>query len=154
MITNNRFQGDPAIKITERGAHMLFIGGQPVMDQGLENAAQISLFTKLGWWGNTLISDPNRKIGSSFQENRTIVEIQTLNDYRDAADAALKWMKDVGLASKIEIEVMNPYTDHIYTTIKIYPPGQDAEELIFLNNGLNWIYQAGNPANERLTNVL
>ena len=48
----NRFQGDVAVSITEDGAKMKFINGQPVMDQGLENAVLISLFTKKGYFEN------------------------------------------------------------------------------------------------------
>ena len=141
------------MKITESGAHMKFIDGQLIMDAGLENAVQISLFTKPGWWGNAIIKNSNRKIGSEYQKIR-VTDIKTINDVRDAAEKALAWMKDVGLASKIDISVINPFTNHIYTTIKIYPPGQDAQELIFISNGINWLYQAGNPANERMRDVL
>ena len=149
----NRFQGDPAVKITENGARMKFIGGQPVMDQGLENAVQISLFTKKGWWGNFLLGE-NEKIGSNFESIRVVVDIQTINDYRDDAVLALKWMTDVGLASKIDVTVTNPYINQIWTKIIITPPGQDAMELLFIKNGLNWILQAQNPAHERMTDVI
>ncbi|GAH42746.1 unnamed protein product [marine sediment metagenome] len=145
----NRFQGDPAIKIEMDGATMKFIDGQPVLDQGLENAALISLFTKPGWWGNTLEQDENKKIGSNFERQRTIVDVQTINDVNDDADAALKSMKDSGLVSKFDITVTNPYTDQIYVGIIFYPPGQDAQELLLLKNGMNWINQAKNPAHER-----
>lgn len=145
----NRFQGDPAIKITEQGATMKFIGGQPIMDQGLENAVIISLFTKRGYWGNALEQDENKKIGSDFERQRTIVDIQTINDVRDDVNVALQWMKDVNLVSKIEVDVTNPYTDQIWVNIKLYPPGQDVQELLFFKNGVNWISQAKYPAHER-----
>jgi len=148
-MTFNRFQGDPAIKITESGASMKFIGGQPVMDQGLENAVTISLFTKPGWWGNALIRDDNKKIGADFERVRVTVDLQTINDYADAARQALKWMKDSNLASRVEVTVTNPRTDWIKTQIDIYPPGQDLQSLLFLKNGLNWISQAVNPAHKR-----
>ncbi len=148
-MINNRFQGDPAIKITDSGATMKFIGGQPIMDAGLENAAIISLFTKPGWWGNTLIADENQKIGSEFEQIRTIIDVQTINDYNDAATLALKWMRDSGIASKIDIEVTNPSNDIINTSIIIRPPGSDLTELLFIKNGLNWLSQAQNPAHER-----
>lgn len=150
----NRFQGDPAIKLTPDGAKMKFIGGQPIMDQGFDNAVQISLFTKPGWWGNDLVIEDNKKIGSTFQEQRTIVDIQTINDYTDAAKLALNWMIDNNIASKIEINVTNPNMNYIKTSIFIYPPGQDASKLLFLQNGINWISQAKNPAYERLENVI
>ena len=154
MTTYNRFQGEPAVTLKNGGASMQYISGQPVMDQGLENTTQISLFTKPGWWGNVLFSDPNKKIGSTFQEIRPIIDIQTINDYTDAADDALSWMKKVKLASKIDIEVTNPYNDQIRTKIIITPPGQNINELLFTSNGLNWIAQANNPAHARFNDAL
>lgn len=149
-MTYNRFQGDPAVKITEHGARMKFVGGQPVMDQGLENAVQISLYTKKGWWGNTLLKNENQKIGSDFQSVRVVQDVQTINDYRADAELALKWMQDEVLASKITVTVTNPYTNQIWTNITIEPPGQDAQSLLFIKNGMNWIFQATNPASDRM----
>lgn len=145
----DRFQGDPAIKITADGATMKFINGQPVMDQGLENAVLISLFTKKGWWGNTLIKDENKKIGSDFEQVRTIIDVQTINDYLIAAQQATDWMKTVGLASTIDIVVTNPSIDVIKMQMTIHSPGQDVQEFLFFKNSLNWISQAVNPAHER-----
>jgi len=150
----DRFQGDPAIKLTPSGATMDFNGGQPVMDQGLENYQIISLFTKKGWWGNILFENVNQKIGSDFEEIRTIIDIQTINDYTDAARTALKSMKDSGLAKSIDINVTNPSNDFIKISILTTPPSKDITELLFIKNGLNWIQQAQNPAHERFTDVL
>ena len=147
----NRFQGDPKITLTPDGASMMFKGGQPVMDQGIENAAILSLFTQSGWWGNALISDVNKKIGSNFERQRTIIDVQTINDVYDDAVSALKWMQDSGLASNIDVTVTNPVGDQIKTAVVISPPGQDAKKLLFLKNGINWIAQAQNPAHERIT---
>lgn len=143
------FSGDPLIKITENGATMKLVDGQPIMDQGLENAVLISLFTKPGWWGNALIRDINKQIGSNFERQRTIVDLETINNVIDDATLALEWMKDVRLSNKIEINVTNPYMNQIHVSIKIYPPGKDAQEFIFTDNGINWISQAINPAHER-----
>ena len=119
------------------------------MDQGLENAVTISLFTKPGWWGNTLLKNENQKIESDFEQVRTVIDVQTINDYRDAAEKALEWMRTVNLASRIEVTVTNPKTDWIKTQINIFPPGQDVQTLLFLKNGLNWLSQAQFPAHER-----
>lgn len=146
----NRFSGDPAIKITEDGASMTFKGGQPEMDGGLENAVLISLLTKTGWWGNDLLKQNSQKIGSDYDKKRTIVELQTILDYQDAAKRALQWMKTVGLAENINITVTNPYNNQIKTKIIIIPPGQEAGELLLFKNTTNWINQTINPANERL----
>lgn len=146
----SRFQGDPAVEITEKGARMKFTGGQPVMDQGLHNYVLISLFTRPGWWGNVFTTDENKKIGSNFSIPRTIVDVKTVNDYRDLAQLALRPMKSTGLASNIDVEITNPKIDSINIAIKIYPPGQDALKLLFTKNGMSWIEQALNPASERL----
>ncbi len=145
----NRYSGDPAIRITEKGASMKFRGGQPVMDQGLENAVTISLCTKPGWWGNALVTESSKKIGSKFERQRTIVDVDTLNDVRDDARLALQWMQDAGLIEKADINVVNPRMDNIYVYITIYPPGKDLLKFLFTKNGLNWIAQTLFPANTR-----
>jgi len=151
----NRFQGDPAVTITEDGAKMKFINGQPVMDQGLENAVLISLFTKKGYWGNALITEESKKIGSDVEITalEPIVSIQSINNMTDAIDKALSWMVDTKLSQENEITVTNPTSNNLRATIKITPPGRDSQTLLFLKNGINWISQAQNPAHERLKNV-
>ncbi len=145
----DRYSGDPAIHITEQGASITFIGGQPVLDQGLENPVTISLFTKKGWWGNTLVTEAAKKIGSDYQQIRTIVDVQTINDVRDAAKLAIQWMRDNGIISKADIAVTNPRLDNIETAIIIYPPGQDLIKFLFTKNGLHWVGQTLYPAHER-----
>jgi len=145
----NRFSGDPAIQITENGATMKFIGGQPVMDQGLENAVQISLFTKLGYWGNALVNEESKKIGSKYQRERTIIDVDTVNEVSEDASNALKWMSDTNLLSDININTTNPAGNQLSTSIELFPPGQDSYNFIFTKNGLSWIGQQENPAHER-----
>lgn len=151
----NRYAGDIAVKITESGAKMKFINGQPVMDQGLENSVIISLFTKEGYWGNILESEQSKKIGSKVEKQalEPIVNLQSVNDMTDAIDKALSWMTESKLAQSYDIEVLNPSSNNIKAAIKIYPPGRDSQTLLFLKNGLNWIGQAVNPANERMKNI-
>lgn len=155
MTTYNRFQGDIAVKITADGAKMLFIGGEPVRDQGLENAVTISLYTKKGWWGNVLLSEDSKKIGSDVEITalKPIVDLQSINNMNDAIDKALQWMTDVKLAQSYDINVVNPKVDELKAQIIIYPPGRDSLTLLFLKNGINWISQATNPASERMRNV-
>ena len=151
----NRLAGDPAVKITEDGAKMKFINGQPVMDQGLENAVLISLFTKKGYWGNALITEESKKIGSDVEKTalEPIVSIQSINNMTDAIDKALGWMVDTKLSQEIEITVTNPSSNNLRASIKITPPGRDSQTLLFLKNGLNWIGQALNPASGRLNGI-
>lgn len=146
----NRFQGDPAIKIEPSGAKMKFIDGQPVMDQGFENAAIISLFTLQGYWGNDLTQVLSEKIGSDYEKDRVIIDVDTINDVTDAATLALQWFIDSGLASTIDIDVTNPDNKSIHTEVIIHPPGaQTLTELLFIKNGINWISQSKCPAHER-----
>lgn len=151
----NRFQGDIAVKITDSGAKMQFINGQPVTDQGLENAVLISLFTKRGYWGNSLISEESKKIGSDVEVTslEPIVSIQSVNNMTNAIDIALKWMTDTKLSQDNDITVTNPSSSNLRATIKITPPGRDSLTLLFLKNGLNWIAQAQNPASERMKSI-
>jgi phage gp46-like protein len=150
----SRFQGDIAIKITKDGAKMKFVDGEPVRDRGIENATQISLFTKKKYWGNALVKKESQKIGSDFEKQRVVIFVETLNEVRNDANLALQWMLDTNLASKIDLTVMNPALDYIETYIKIYPPGQDIQELLFLHNGVNWINQAIDPAHRKMEDVI
>lgn len=145
---SDMYQGDPKLTLDENGADLTFKGGQPVMDQGLENAVLISLFSRKGWTGNVLVSDPNQKVGSDFEEkvNQSIT-ISVLNDIRQAGIRALQWMIDSGLASNIEIEVTNPTAKNLRVVILIQPPGQDIKVLLLTKHGLNWLAQSLDPAN-------
>lgn len=151
----NRYAGDPAVTITPDGAKMKFINGQPVVDQGLENAVLISLFTRCGYWGNSFISEESKKIGSDVEVTvlELIVSIQSVNNMTDAIDRALKWMTDTKLSQNNEITVTNPSSNNLRATIKITPPGRDSQTLLFLKNGLNWIGQALNPAHTRMKSI-
>lgn len=155
MTIYNRFAGDPSVTITPDGAKMKFINGEPVKDQGLENAVLISLFTRRGYWGNSLISEESKKIGSDVESVslEPIVSIQSVNNMTDAIDRALKWMTDTKLSQDNEITVTNPSSNNLKATIKITPPGRDSQTLLFLKNGLNWIGQALNPAHTRMKSI-
>lgn len=147
----NYLQGDPALFLTIQGANIVFKGGAPVMDQGLQNAALISLFTKQDWWGNVLTNEESKQIGSDFekQNKKPIVDILSINNIEQAADRALKWMKDTGLAGTIEVSAFNPNGQQTELDALIQPPGQDVQQLRVSGNGLNWQAQALFPAEGR-----
>lgn len=142
----DRFQGDPRLVLTENGAKIIFTGGQPVMDQGVENLALISLFTMQGWAGNVLFTDPNQKIGSDFID--ASLEAITLTSLNKIRDAALKALVNP-LFGSVEVEVTNPTSYQIKTDIILKPPGEDPQALTLLKNGINWIVQGTDPASER-----
>ncbi len=140
------FQGDPKLFLGPDGSYLEFNGGQPVMDQGLENLVLISLFSGKGWVGNYLFNDPKQKIGSDFETavNQTIT-LNSLNRVRLAAKQALN---DPAFGN-VEVSVSNPTGYRIDITIQIKPPGQNVKELLLTKNGLNWFFQITNPASMR-----
>jgi phage gp46-like protein len=152
-MTSNayQYQGDPRLILTDSGVDIQFIDGQPVMDRGFENAVLISLFTRKGWFGNTLLRDKNQQVGSDYEAvaSRPITR-SSLNDVRSAAERALKWMTDTGLASEIIVRAINPGANLLQVSIIIVAPNKDTKQLMLVKNGQNWIAQAQDPASERL----
>lgn len=147
----DRYQGDPKLILTEYGADLVFKGGQPVMDAGLENAVMISLFTRRGWAGNIFFDDTEEQIGSDYLDKfNQAITFTMINDVRIAAEKALEWMVEAGLASNIAVTVTNPRGIQIDTMILIQPPGKDLKVLLATKNGTNWIFQKVDPANLRI----
>ncbi|MEE8206714.1 MAG: hypothetical protein V3T82_07175 [Nitrospinaceae bacterium] len=140
------YQGDPALKITLDGADLTFKGGQPVMDQGLENQAQISLFTGQGWPGNFLLPDEGQ-LGSSFETKvQGPITLSSLAELEKTAEDAIS----APVFGTIRAEASNPESWRIDLKVTIEPPGRDVTTVLLSRNGQNWISQALNPANERL----
>ena len=140
------YQGDPKITIDGDGADMTFINGQPVMDQGVENLAAISLFTDGEWLGNILYDVTQEQIGSGFEESvRQPITLSNLIDTQLAAEQALK----VDAFNRVEVTVNNPLNIRRDIKITIQPPGQDIQTLLLTNNGYNWVLQNEFPAHER-----
>jgi|GEM_PF-1965699 len=141
------FSGDPKLVLTPNGSKLVFKGGQPVMDQGLENLALISLFTKKGWAGNAFIADPDKKIGSDFEETANQpITLTSLNAIARTAEKSL----DNPAFGKITVEVTNPNSYRIDAILTIETPGSDIKTLILTKNGQNWINQNLNPAHRRI----
>lgn len=147
------FEGDPRIVMTESGADLEYVGGQPVMDRGIENAAIISLFTQKGWVGNKFLKAKHEAIGSDFEKicmNKSTT-ISGMESKASAARAALNWMILSRLAGKIETSWKNPQGDVFILVPRIHPPGGGSiETLILTKNGPNWINQKDDPASGRL----
>ena len=133
--------------LTENGSKIVYKGGQPVMDQGVENLALISLFTRRGWAGNVLFKDPAQKIGSDFVDaGLEPITLGSLNNVRDAAIKAL----DHPLFGTVDVMVSNPTSYQTKADIILKPPGEDIKTLTLVKNGLNWIVQVTDPASRRI----
>ena len=144
------YQGDPKIYIDENGADLRFVGGQPVMDAGLENSATISLFTDLGWWGNDLVTADAEKIGSEFESIASQpITSTSFADTESAAADALAWYTSIGLAESVDVEASNPSARKVAVTVQIVPPAGDTLILQSIKNGINWINQKLDPASEK-----
>lgn len=147
-----RFQGDPRLVIDEDGADLDFQAGQPVMDRGIENSVLLSLFTEKDWVGNALVDKPTQKFGGKFLEAvKQPITATALNDIRNAALSDLNWMLETGLAEEIDISVRNPVSTRLKVLIVVKPPKSDLEVFLLTNNGLLWVSQTVDPANERLS---
>jgi hypothetical protein len=135
----NRFTGDPKLYLTASGSDIIFKGGQPVMDSGLENLASISLFTAPGWWANSLTTDENKKIGSDFEETaKGSITLQKLSDIEKAYENTL----DNPAFGEVSADVINPENWRLDVSGTIKPPGKDIEQLRLTRNGQNWINQS------------
>lgn len=147
----DKFEGDPKVFITNDGAEMVVEGGQPIMDAGFENAVNISLLTKEGWYGNYLIADPDEHVGSRFiKESKKSITLSMLVKVSNAINNALQWMIDTGIISKVDPVVKNPSGAKLESEVTLEPPGQDIEKLLLTNNGNNWIAQKLDPASGKV----
>lgn len=146
----DKTQGDPRVIITENGAEITYIGGQPIMDQGFENAVIFSLSTNPDYPSNILYDTPAEKYIYDYEKFKNEpITIDSLNNQRNIAGLALKWMIDEGIASEIIVDVSNPSGYIRKTVIKIRPPGADLRTLIMTFNGSNWQSQILDPAHEK-----
>jgi phage gp46-like protein len=153
-----QYQGDPRLFLNGEGSELIWRGGQCIMDQGLENTVDISLFTRLdpktsprGWAGNYLFNDITQHVGSRFEEvaDRPIT-FSGLTDVSDAAKQALEWLIDAGLAKSIEAETTNPRYEWLRVEVRITRPDLTDQEIVLLKNGQNWLYQTSDPAHGRV----
>jgi phage gp46-like protein len=143
----NIFSGDPYITISENGSRLHFKGGQPVMDQGLENMVLISLFTRRGWAGNSLFRDLEQQIGSDFLD--VAEQPTTLRNLSDLEQSAIRALKS-SVFGRVTATATNPESNIKKISILIEPPGQDSKTIILTKNGQNWQFQAENPAYKRV----
>lgn len=137
-------QGDPKIIMGNDGADMVVVGGQPVMDAGFENQSQISLFTGIDWPGNYLLDSD---IGSDFEDVASgAITLSSLSALEKTAKLAL----EADYFRNIKILISNPKSWFLDLAITLSPPGSDSSTILLTKNGVNWINQAANPANERV----
>lgn len=134
MITD----GDPRLTLTPDGGDITLLNGQPDMDQGLETAVLISLFSGSGWWGN-VASALDEQVGCELEEltTRTLTN-QTRLDAEEAARKALAWMLSAGVAAKVTVAATLPALGWLVLAVTIEQPGGSVTELRYQ---INWAAQ-------------
>ena len=128
------YDGDVKLFPTEDGGNITIKNGQPYMDDGLETAAYISLFSG-DYWGNS-ISERDEKCESKLETlfTRTLTN-QARLDAEEYALQALAWMKRQGIAKEIEAEASIPRTGMLGLVVKITQPDGTIAELRYQ---INW----------------
>lgn len=139
----DRYSGDPRIIIGPNGWTLDFEGGQPIMDQGIENQALLSLFVRPGWCGNLFLS-PASRIGSDFLDvcARPLTMKAITADIPNAITRALKG----DLFPDVQVSVTNVQSYDLRIVITLSP----GQALTLDRRGMLWQAQASNPASGRL----
>ena len=142
-MTPDRYSGDPRILIGPQGATLDYEGGQPVMDQGIENQALISLFTRQGWCGNLFLPSP-QQVGSDFESACAApLTLQSINaDIPNAMQRALA----SPMFPELAVSVTNPASWDVKVVATIGP----GAALTLDRRGMLWSAQTTNPASARL----
>ncbi len=128
------YDGDVKLIPTDDGGQITIEKGQTVMDDGLETAAYISLFSG-DYWVNAISERDEKcesKLESLFSRN---LDNQTRLDAEEYALQALAWMKRQGIAAKIEAEASIPRTGFLGLVVRIYQPDGTVAEFRYQ---INW----------------
>jgi phage gp46-like protein len=144
---NDRYEGDPRIYLEEDGAEMDLRGGQPIMDQGLENTVLITLLTDEGWQLNKLETDSRKHIGSKFlRVARRTITADNMLDIKSAILQAFKPLEENKIIKDTEAAVSSPTGQRIEAGVLVKPVRQDPLILVLEKFGQLWLAQTSNPA--------
>jgi phage gp46-like protein len=91
---------------------------------GLENAVYLSLFTA-PWWGNA-VSEANERYTSRIPDlKQRALTNQTRLDVIQAAEDALAWMTEQGVARRIEVDAYIRSAGRLDLAVRVYEPDKD-----------------------------
>ncbi|GMO30780.1 MAG: hypothetical protein Pg6A_20240 [Termitinemataceae bacterium] len=131
IVVKDIYEGDPRIEISNDGADLNYINGNPRMEKGLQNEILISLFTKEGWCGNVFLSE---NIGCNLQDLcQGDISVQKLALIESAVLAALQNRH----ISAIDIQATNPNGNVVKIVINITPSETINITLDDSNNTIN-----------------
>ena len=137
------YSGDPALFLTADGADFLYVAGQPVMDQGVQNQALIAVLTSdvdpvsgFEWCGNKLLPDA-QKIGSpTVSLVRGSQTLKTLHLIENADTIALS----DPVFGAVQAVATNPVADYIELVITA-----GAGSFTIVGNSAYWQAQMSSP---------
>lgn len=141
------FDGDIGLFNKQTHGEFSVENGQPKMDQGLETAVFISLYSGKtdDFWGNELSVNPSFHYGGKYEPLAQELNATPENALRliEAIKNDLNWMKDEGIASNIVVTAQIIGAKTINFKIVIFRPNEDSVIVEFDNN---WTGQFKNPA--------
>ena len=136
-----RTQGDVKIFMLPGGIEIVYAGGQPIMDSGLENMVLILLFTEKGWSMNKILP-LSQQIGSDYlEECRKPITVTQLRKIEIAAEAALLPISDNNIGTITDLFVKMITGSQIYLKFIVNPPGADPVQIGLSGYGNNWTLQ-------------
>lgn len=123
----------------DRGADLALQGFDLAVDDGLETAVILSLFSdarardddklppghvdRRGWWAEAYLPEENDEFGSRLWLLRSSKQLQaSLNEARQIAEEALAWLVADGVASKVEVEAFIPRDEVMGMRVRIHRP--------------------------------
>lgn len=124
---------------TLEGGEISVNGGEPKIDNGLDTAVYISLYTDFNWWGGDIGSRIYQVKKNSREERLKLKEY---------IKESLNWMTTDGLASKITVELYKILQNGAFYDIIIEQP--NIEQNIVYRYSLNWDSQKASI--ERISN--
>ena len=133
-----KFDGDVRLVLSLDGGVITVWAGQPQMDGGMETAVNISLFTEIGWWGNSIIGVGN-EVGSDFEDAlRQPLSNQARLNVIESARNALQWLLDTGIAETVDFTATIPAVGRLDFNIQIKQPEKTPETFRY---NVNWANQ-------------
>jgi len=129
------FDGDVRVVNSEDGGEITFEHGQPLMDEGLETAVYLSLFSSPGWWGNSL-STQGEQLGCTLEDLRNgTLSNKVRLDAEETCRKALAWLVSEGVADSVTIVASIPRADLLGLVITIKQPATGQATLRY---AVNW----------------
>ena len=109
--------------------------GSPLLDEGLETAAYLSMFGGFGWWGNSSEQQPERRYNCETEKLLEGLPATSGNINRivEAANRDLAWMLSAGVASAVRVSVTIPALNRVRIAVSIEADGE-SREFVFIEN--------------------